>query len=635
MIRLVDATILAYTKLKTHKIRTSISVGVAGMLFGLIGAVVMISQGVFTSVNRFSDEGLNNRTILNITRSGGDAGFNEYDHRSDPEFVSAVKVAYVNIVTKKQAAAKKFGIYYNQNYGDPSPLTVDSQSKKEVVSDTMLDSPAVQQVANAERMAMFKPFDITGYISKFHSAKVIQRLAPVRATDGSLNYMQDGQEGIFADTRQRTMSQYGSDSPSLQVLDGSLTKPFISSTTFDPTAGDVPVVIPYSEAEKLLGFKKLDNLATDQQRLDRLSQVRKKVGDIRESFCYRNTASSSLLSRAIAQQNEIDQYSKEVGYVKPDVIYQLPSDDSCGPVLVVSDNRSSQERKQEAAQTAYEKEIGEYAGDPYQQKITVQGVGISSDFDTQPQTWSVSGLVSNLFSSQLGYGGWSIPGDMLAELPEKFRPAAVFDIPTTTLAPNTNSSTYESYLVEFGNPNEAREVLSTNNYEKDKIFSTPFGSGVLFVDEMRRYLVQALLWAFLAAGGVAIIILASLISRTVADGRRESAVFRAIGASRLDISTIYGIYVLMLASRVVVFSAVLASAISIGADLLFSKEATISAKLAYTASDTTKEFHLFSLTSPYLLWIIGVILASSVLSSIIPVLLGARRNPINDMRNDT
>ena len=36
MIRLIDAMTLAYTKLRTHKIRTGLTVGVAGILFGLI-----------------------------------------------------------------------------------------------------------------------------------------------------------------------------------------------------------------------------------------------------------------------------------------------------------------------------------------------------------------------------------------------------------------------------------------------------------------------------------------------------------------------------------------------------------------------------------------------------------------------
>ncbi len=139
---------------------------------------------------------------------------------------------------------------------------------------------------------------------------------------------------------------------------------------------------------------------------------------------------------------------------------------------------------------------------------------------------------------------------------------------------------------------------------------------------------------FAIIGGVALIILAGIVGRTVADGRRESSIFRAIGASRLDIASVYGMFVLLLALRIVIFSAILAIAIGLTIEIMFWQDATLGTRLSYAASDVTKEFHLFSLTSPYLLWIIGTILAASIVASIIPILLGARRNPIKDMRNE-
>ena len=69
MIRFRDGLTLARTKLKTHKIRTGISLAVGSILFGLLVAVMIISQGVVDSVDRFSKEGLNNRTVLNIYTS--------------------------------------------------------------------------------------------------------------------------------------------------------------------------------------------------------------------------------------------------------------------------------------------------------------------------------------------------------------------------------------------------------------------------------------------------------------------------------------------------------------------------------------------------------------------------------------
>lgn len=56
MIRFADAVVLAYTKLRTHRVRTGITVAIAGLLFGLIATVVIIAQGVFDSVHSFSND---------------------------------------------------------------------------------------------------------------------------------------------------------------------------------------------------------------------------------------------------------------------------------------------------------------------------------------------------------------------------------------------------------------------------------------------------------------------------------------------------------------------------------------------------------------------------------------------------
>jgi len=85
----------------------------------------------------------------------------------------------------------------------------------------------------------------------------------------------------------------------------------------------------------------------------------------------------------------------------------------------------------------------------------------------------------------------------------------------------------------------------------------------------------------------------------------------------------------------VVFAAVLALVLALTVELLFWHDATLGARFAYAASDTTREFHLFSLNSPYLLAIGGVIITAGLVASIIPILLGARRSPIKDMRDDT
>lgn len=635
MIRLTDATVLAYTKLKVHKIRTGVAIAIAGLLFGLMAAMIIVIQGVFSSVDHFADEGLNNKTVLSITRSGGAMGFNEYDKAEDPAFVSEIEVAHKALIEKKKAAALKYGVMYMPEVEDPSPIGVSPDTKQKVVKDTGLGSVVVQDIANQKRKAEHKPFDIESYLQAYSSAKIIQDQRPIQPSSGLLAYMKDGKEKLKSDGR---FSQYDDQAPSLTVLDKSLSDPFVSSTDFDPQKGEIPVIIPYGAAEKLLGFEKLGGEVPMQEKYTRLQEVRNRVGEITASYCYRNNASQGMVAKALAQQEEMKTGASIQGYVKPTVIYELPSETTCGAVTTASDTRTAAEKAYDAQYELYEKEIGTYIGEPIQQLITVRGVGISSDVDSSGQ-WSIAEMTKSLFASNLGYGSWSIPADLLAQVPEASCIDAVFGEEANAPSWDTVFYSYEAYLVDFSDKAEARKLLSDTGMliggtMNSEVYAMPFGSGTLFVDELKNLFTTVLIWVFAVVGIVAVIILASVIGRTVSEGRHESSIFRAIGASRVDISSVYGMYVLLLASRIVAFTAFMGIAIALVVELLFWQDATLGDRLAYAASDTTKEFHLFSLMSPYLLWIVGVIFVASIIASIIPILLGARRNPIKDMRNE-
>ena len=328
----------------------------------------------------------------------------------------------------------------------------------------------------------------------------------------------------------------------------------------------------------------------------------------------------------------------------PSIIYTIPDDTSCGAVTIEKDTRTSAEKHQADALVSYQKEIGEYPGEPEQQKVIMRAIGLSGDAPTDQIAGSAGAMVMGLLGSWLSYGNnWTIPNGMLARVPESLRPTTLFPDPNDEKGRNEalgKMIQIESYLVEFSDKQEARTVLQRGGafggvIEDNALSVSPFGSGTLMVNEVKHWFEIGLMWALAIVGGVAFIILAGLIGRMVSDGRRESAVFRAIGARRADIGRIYGMYTLLLAVRVVIFAAVLGLVLSFAVDVWLSSDATVGARLAYAAVDTSKEFHFISLASWYVPVILGAIVVVSLLASIIPILLGARRNPITDMRNDT
>lgn len=639
MIRPADVLVLAYTKLRTRKIRTAITVAVAGILFGFLVLLVVVSQGVLDSTKRFSGEGLNSRYVVNITRSG-DQVFNMYERRGDPEVIKRVEVEHAALVAKKQAAAKKYGIVYDPKSEDPSPIVIDPTTKMKMIGDTAFSGPGAADTVNKAMSAeRYRPFDIDAYIAPYPSATVLGSYKPLLQFDNSLQYMKGGKEKLSnAMDMQARIEGSGEEPRQLTVLESSLAKPFLSNSTYDPAGGEIPVVMPYSDAEKLLGLKKFEVSATNQQKLDRIQEVRQRVGEITAAFCYRNAASQALVAQAAAQKKEMFDNKNNADYRKPSLVYAVPNETECGAVSVQSDTRTAMEKKLAENQKNYEKEIGTYIGEPEQHKVVVRGVGVSADFGQEGTSFSVAQIIQGLFSSSLGYNSWSIPADLLAKVPEAARPEVIFSS-NTPAHMRSGIYTYESFLVEFSDKEEARTLLNKSGFFGERsgggVFAMPFGSSSLVLEEMQTWFEKALLWVVGVVSVIAVIILSGMIGRTIADGRKESAVFRAIGARRIDMASIYTMYTLLLSLRIVIFAGFLGVALAVLLDVLFAGDATIGAQLAFGASNPKLEFHFLGFASWYLAAIAAIIIGIGILAMIIPLLRNIRRSPINDMRDES
>lgn len=633
----LDALTLARTKLRSHRIRTGITVMMAGLFFGLIMAAIIIIQGVFSSIDAYSDVGLNNRTILMISpMQSAQAVFSPYDHLDDDTFIKEVEAAHAVMVAKKQAAAKKYSVPYTPAIDDPSPVVIDPVSKKKVFSNEGTGSTAFHEAAWARQNTTDTSFSLTRYLEPYKSAVSRGRFERVRPVDGSLAYMKDGKENQKALNTSRGEFTGDQGGMSLTIIDGSITKPFLSSTQFQPEKGEIPVILPFSDAEKLLGLEKLPATATPEVRRERLEHVRRQVHTVTASFCYRNYASQALLSHALMQQDTLKQLKP--GEPQPSIIYNPPHATDCTGVTVKSDTRSGAEKKADENRMLFEKEVGMWIGTPSERRVVVRGVGISGDVDMGTMALSPATFVVGLLNSNLGYNTWAVPQDLLEALPKENRPQAIFGSESEVAsAKDAERYDFEQHLVEFGDQDEARALLKkTGAYtgSSSDVAAFQFGSGTLFIDEARDWTERILFWALLVVGSIAAITLWGVIGRTIADSRRESAVFRAIGATRLDIASMYGLYAFLLSLRVAAFAFLLGLVVAFGVDFVYSEGTTVAAQLAYAATDTGIVFRLYNVFTWYVPVILGIIILVGLLASVVPIALGVRRNPITDMRDD-
>ncbi len=641
MIRFLDAIVLAHTKLRTHRIRTGIAVGIAGILFSLILGVIFVSQGVWDSIARFSEEGLNDRAVVGVMQV--DRPVRVYDLSENEQFIAEVKQAHAVQIAKKQAAAKKYNIPYSAERDDPSPVLVDDDTKKEYIEN--LGHSAVLAAAEARK----KPstFSIYDYVKSYGPTKVHEHNKSLaNLPSGALNQMKDGKEFSSETGESPDNMNYNNSGPrTLTVTSQSLVDPFINNkNAYDPTKGDIPMVVPFSDAEKLLDMEPLGKDATLSDKYNRLKEVRQRVDEVTVSFCYRNKASQQLVAEAKSQVSYEKKNKNKENYVKPSLHYALPAGDSCGAVTVVSDTRTAREKDFDARQTAFEKELGIYIGEPEQHKLTLRAVGISGDSPSiYGGAFDVGGMINGLLGSWLGYDAWIIPSELLRQVPETQRPESIFGgtwAESSINATTGQGNAFNSYLVEFEDKEKARAFMRDNSdidtsSPQGTVFIQPFGSNTLLVEDMKGYLQSILMWALLIVGAVAVIILGSIIGRTVSEGRRESAIFRAIGARRADVGLIYGTYAFLLSLRVAIFAATIGVVMALVVEIWIGKEATLATRYAYAAAETDATFHFFGIFSPYIPLVLAAIMVFGMIASIIPVILSARRNPIKDMRDDT
>ena len=120
----------------------------------------------------------------------------------------------------------------------------------------------------------------------------------------------------------------------------------------------------------------------------------------------------------------------------------------------------------------------------------------------------------------------------------------------------------------------------------------------------------------------------------MAENRKETAVYRAMGAKRRDVTAIYIVYVLLVALRIATLSIVVGITVAFAAEVFYGKKLTDTAATAFGIVNDAPKFSLFNLEAPLLLVIIGLIFVISILASIQPLIRNVLRAPIRDIREE-
>lgn len=634
MIRPLDALRLASTKLRTRKIRTGFTVAIAGLLFGLVMAVTLISDGVFQSLDRMMQQSMTGRYIISGTQPYGDTS---HIYR-DKELILQAQAAHKQLVAEKKAEAKRLGIEYDPA-SDPSPVeTYDGEqslSYSSPIAQKIIDE-ALLKTSPAPTLAEFQQLG-----SKYHATKYYQ-VEPLVAKEGSLVEMKEGKEELATTDNSKIRNQNGApaDLQEMSLVPSPLLSSFmLTDHAWKPESGHIPVVVSQKRASQLVNFPAPKKEAPAAERLSYVSELRKKASGATFTACYRNTASDNEIAQALVTAKEMTAKKNDATYQKPAYLLGLPDPSTCGPAVVVQDKRTASEKSYMDKQQQFDTKFGLYTP-PTQQKITYEVVGIApngwADSD-QSFSMGIKDIIMSLLMTQSFR--FAVPQDLYVSLPNKTNLDTIF----TTTTSSTNMGPMQApFYAEFDNALDARAFAKEESCQygvsgcepkTKRFYLMPFGSNSIGLDEAKKATTKVLLWTIAAVGALAAIIAGLTIGRTIADGRRETAVFRAIGFKRLDISQIYTTYTLLLCVRIIIFSLVFGLVAALAVHHFLWVDTTSEASLALGVYSDSAIFSYIGI-SPTALYVGLAIFAAGLLGMIIPLARNVRRNPIADMRDE-
>jgi hypothetical protein len=628
MIRFMDAALLASTKLRTRKVRTVVTATLASLLFAGLVAAFTIVDGVIGSYVAYSNNSLADRYITQVTWFDN---FVQTDYES-AELIAKANARNAQIIAEKKADAKRLGIVYDPNSEQPV-VTQPGQGMPDMLNTQNL---AAQQILAEEAAKRPTSLDKIQKLTANHTPKAIHVGSSLGDTT-NLKIMNDGKE-LFTEEKDR-QSQFGMTQPDLLsellFMPQTIVDPFMLSgadrTPLKTADGAVPVIVPYSQAEKSLGLAPLPKSASAKARLARLTDVKQRAANVTLSVCYRNSASQQTIEETKLQIAEMEKYKNDKNYQKPVRQFALPDQALCGPVVVTKDTRTLEEKRLADKQREFDLKY-KVTTEPIQKKLTLRIVGLSPDMPDYSNIDTATGLMSMIGSSSL-MGRWVVPDALVDEsVRSSIIPAAASDAAVSMYGMPMGD------FVEFATADEAKRFVKEQSCSDRDCSSKPtvsyFGSNSVLIAEITNNASRVLRVAGMVTAAIGALLMLGMVGRVITDSRRETAVFRAIGAKRNDIRLIYTLYVIALSLLIAGLALVIGFTIAAVASNYWQDALTVQARLMFIESNEAGNFTLLGLWPEAIGLTVLTVVGVGLFAMLLPLSRNLTRSPLKDMRDE-
>lgn len=656
MIRPRYALQLARTKLRSKRGVLITSIIVASILFAALIAAIIVFTGMQKSAVRFVEAANNNHYLVAIRPNipNSVTGFYNGSGLTLPvETIRSIKAFQKEYYDAERAKYEAAGVEYNETLEIPAlkpSLFVDETLPEE--QRVMIDwsSPVINALLEKKfseyaKTAHNKYADIQRIGAQYGATDYYMQNFSMLPGIPALRLIQDGKENFSAEAineaQVMTADKNAIFNGSYSFADTDLLSRNLLTTSPASLKG-IPVVPTAQEVAKLFG-KELGLAAEpddESQKLTWLKSVQEKSKGYTYQVCYRNSTEQALLQQMQRDYADMKNHEGDAEYQKPSLIYKYP-ETACGAITVESDTRTDAEKQLAAALEDDQKKLGLYSA-PEHRILTFQIVGLkyAQPFISSPTNINdfAKGLLSGSNFMSAASLTASIPRQMYQTLPETQRFDDLIEADARFAARNTDD--FNERIVAFNTVDEARRFISevgcpSSSMSCDKLFYTDaYGSNYLLLDEIGETFGRIMSIAFPALLGLALLIIWFTVSRMMAENRKETAVYRAMGARRGDISAIYLTYVFLVACLIAIVSLALGIGAAFAVELLYAPGITATASALFGIIDHAPHFSMFDLSAPLLWAAVGSIFVVSFVASIQPLIRNVLRPPVQDMRNE-
>lgn len=643
---------LARTKLHSRRIMLFSSTVVSSILFATLFAGIIVFTAAQNSAITFLKEANHNKYLVEVDPviPNSVTSYSLPLSIADVHRIQALQKSYYSHLQDKY---RQLGMNYDTSAEIPALLPsafLSTSLPAEQRVTVNYQSPVIQIDRNQKLQAYIntaknKLSDLEN-IGKQYSASGYYTSGPFGIADiPNMLLVQNGKED-FADTSLKAgdLTSYGYftnavHNGSYTFEDSQLVQRYLLPSRNESPRG-IPVIISAQEAVGLFGKEK--SIGSEPKDEKAASLWLKKVQDNFNGYtyqaCYRNAAEMAKIQKLQQDYAEIVSNQGNPDYKKPSLIYDFPNK-PCGDVLVKEDTRTAAEKQADATSVVDQQKLGTYEA-PVHQLITFQIVGI---VDAQPYskyTDNIQSYLQNLLSVDNTMDSAIIPRQAYDNLPSQLRVDSLLQADSSQYSQLIFAAGLGSHILAFTDIDQAKSFMSqqtcpSSDTTCQKLFtSSPYGSNYLILDEIGKLLQKILLYALPVILGLALLISWLTTARVMSENRKEIAVYRSMGAKRIDIAFVYVTYIAIITLRMAFISLGLGAIIAYVIDRMYEPGLTNIATSSFGVAPDNIRFSLFDFSSPLIWVVLAFIFLVNIVASLQPLTRNVLRSPIDDIRSE-